>query len=82
MALELYQQAMLVRDVPDADLMKGDVAVIVEFIDHPTGGEGGAILEVFNVLGESINVVTVPVSALAPLTADLMPSVRDMKKTG
>ena len=39
-------------------------------------GEAGAILEVFNVLGESIDVVTVPVSAIAPLTADQIPAVR------
>ena len=76
MTLELYKQVALARDVPEAKLYEGDVAVLVDFIDHPSGGEQGAILEVFNVLGESIDVVTVPVSALAPLTADQIPAVR------
>jgi hypothetical protein len=76
MSLELYKQVALTRDVPEARLYEGDVAVLVDFIDHPSGGEQGAILEVFNVLGESIDVVTVPVSAVAPLSADQIPAVR------
>ena len=76
MALELYKQITLTRDVAEANLYRGDVAVLVDFIEHPTGGEQGAILEVFNVLGESIDVVTVPISAIAPLTADQIPAVR------
>ena len=82
MALELYKQITLVRDIPDANLRKGDVAVLVDFIDHPSDGEQGAILEVFNVLGESIDVVTVPISAIEPLRADYVPSVRLLEKTG
>jgi hypothetical protein len=73
---ELYKQVALTRDIPEAKLYEGDVAVLVDFIEHPSGEEQGAILEVFNVLGESIDVVTVPVSAIAPLTADQIPAVR------
>lgn len=76
MALELYKQVMLTRDMPEAKLYADDVAVLVDFIDHPSGGEQGAILEVFNALGESIDVVTVPISAIAPLSADQIPAVR------
>ncbi|MBZ0304227.1 MAG: DUF4926 domain-containing protein [Anaerolineae bacterium] len=76
MTLALYKQVALVRDVPEANLYAGDMVVLVDFIDHPTGGEQGAVLEVFNVLGESIDVVTVPVSAIAPLSADQIPAVR------
>lgn len=82
MALEFYKQVTLTHDVPDANLYRGDVAVLVDFIDHPTGGEQGAILEVFNALGESIDVVTVPISAIEPLRADHVPSVRLLEKTG
>jgi hypothetical protein len=35
-----------------------------------------AVLEVFNALGESIAVVSVPVSAIAPLRADQVLAVR------
>lgn len=76
MSLELHKQVALTYDVPAAKLYQGDVAVLVDFIDHPSGGEQGAVLEVFNVLGDSIDVVTVPISALAPLTADQIPAVR------
>jgi len=34
----------------------------VDLIPHPSNGEMGAILEVFNALGESISGVTVPIS--------------------
>jgi hypothetical protein len=76
MTPELYTQVALTRDVPDANLRKGDVAVLVDFIEHPAGGERGAILEVFNALGESIDVVTVPVSAIQNISADYIPAVR------
>jgi hypothetical protein len=76
MTLELYTQVALTRDVLEANLHRGDVAVLVDFIDHPSDGEQGAILEVFNAVGDSIDVVTVAVSAIAPLTADQIPAVR------
>lgn len=78
MALELYQQVALTRNVPEAKLYQGDVAVLVDFVEHPAGGEQGAILEVFNAVGESIDVVTVPVSAVAPLAANQIPAVRTL----
>ena len=43
---------------------------------QPAGGENGAVLEVFNAIGESIAGVTVPCSAVAPLRADQVPAVR------
>ncbi|MDZ4768595.1 MAG: DUF4926 domain-containing protein [Chloroflexota bacterium] len=74
--LQLYKQVMLIRDVPNAHLSSGDIATLVDFIDHPLGGEQGVVLEVFTVLGESIDVVTVPISAIAALNADLIPAAR------
>ena len=82
MTLELYKQVALTRDLPEKNLYKGDVAVLVDFIEHPSGGEQGAILEVFNALGESIDVMTVPISAITDLRADHIPSVRPLEKTG
>jgi hypothetical protein len=76
MALKLYQQVAVTRHLPELRLTVGDVAVLVDFVEHPSGGERGAILEVFNALGESVDVVTVPISAIAPLTADQIPAVR------
>ena len=76
MTLKLYERVVLTHDVPDAHLNTGDVAVLIDFIAHPDGGEEGAVLEVFNALGESIDVITVPVSTIAAITADHIPSVR------
>ena len=56
---------------------KGDVATIVEH--HPvTGGEDGYSLEIFNVVGDTIAVITVPESAIEPLTEYEIFSVRPL----
>ena len=76
MRFELYQEVALVRDVPNENLRSGDVAMLIDYVPHPRGGEEGAVLEVFNAVGESIAVVTVPASAVAPLRSDQVPAVR------
>lgn len=78
MTLELYKEVALLRNVPNSPLRAGDVAVLVDIVPHPAGGEEGAVLEVFNAIGESIAVVTVPCSAIAPLRADQVPTVREL----
>ena len=62
MSLPLYQRVALRRDLPEHNLRKGDVAVLVDYVTHPEGGEPGCVLEVFNALGESLAVVAVPES--------------------
>ncbi len=52
MKLELYQYVALLRDVPEQRLKKGDIALLVDYAPHPSGGEDGYILEVFNAVGE------------------------------
>ena len=52
------------------------MATLVDYVPHPAGGEEGAVLEIFNAIGESIGVATVPASAVAALRADQMPTVR------
>lgn len=76
---ELYKEVALTRDIPPENLKEGDVAVVVDYISPPTDGEEGAILEIFNAVGESIAVATVPVSAIAPLRSDQMPAVRPLE---
>ena len=74
--MEVYQEVYLLSDLPAKQLHRGDVAVLVEVVPHPKGGEQGAVLEIFNALGESVDVVTVPLSLVAPLCADQVPTVR------
>lgn len=80
MRIELFQRVALKIDIPDHGLRKGDVATIVEYLPAKNGEDGYA-LEVFNAIGESIAVVTVPESAVEPLTRDKIPSVRPLAKT-
>ncbi|MGI0479346.1 DUF4926 domain-containing protein [Geminocystis sp. CENA526] len=70
MNIELYQEITLTRDIPQQQLKQGDIATLVDFVPHPTGGETGCILEIFNALGESLRVVTVPISVIKPLTSE------------
>lgn len=72
---ELYTRVMLTRDIPEARLKAGDTAMYIEYLPS-TSGEAGAILEVFNAVGESIAVVTVPISAIEQLQAHHVPSAR------
>ena len=73
----LFEEVVLLKDIHEKRLKKGDVATIVEH--HPvTDGEYGYSLEIFNVLGDTIAVITVPESAIAPLTENEIFSVRSL----
>ncbi|MBF2027331.1 MAG: DUF4926 domain-containing protein [Oscillatoriales cyanobacterium C42_A2020_001] len=78
--LELYQEVTLTRDVPEEQLKAGDIAVLVDFVPHPNGGDQGCILEVFNAVGETIAVVTVPISAVQALQSDQVLSARSRSR--
>jgi hypothetical protein len=81
MTPNVFDRVALLRAVLEANVHAGDVATLVDFVDHPTGGEQGAILEIFNALGDSFGVITVPLSAIEALRADEMPCVRPLAKT-
>ena len=76
MDLELYQQVALRRDFPEYQLQTGDVATLIDRVPHPTSGEAGCILEVFNAVGESIAIVAVPITAVEPLRSNEILTVR------
>jgi hypothetical protein len=80
MTPKLYDRVAIRVALPAHGLRAGDVATLVDMVDHPAGGERGCVLEVFNALGESIAVVTVPASAIEPLRADEVLSVRPFAK--
>ena len=81
MNFELYQSVALRRDLPEHNLKKGDVATLIDRVPHPSGGEEGYILEVFNAVGESIAVVAVPSSDVELLRSDEVFTVRSLAKT-
>ncbi len=68
--IELYQNILLNKDFPEYNLNKGNTATLVDIIPHPSEGEDGYVLEIFNDLGESIDVVIVPQSIIELLEED------------
>ncbi len=82
MKLSLYQRVALAIDEPEFHLKKGDVATLVDYAPHPSGGDDGYVLEIFNALGESLTVVTVRESHVEPLQADELLTVRHVAKVG
>lgn len=78
MSLTLYDRVALRASFPEHGLRTGDVATLIDFAEHPSSGARGCVLELFNALGESIGVATVPEDAVEPLRADEVLSVRPM----
>jgi hypothetical protein len=72
-----YTDVVLVRDVPDAGLRAGDVGTVVERHDV-AGRETGYSVEFFDMLGNTLAVVTLPASALRVPTRADRPAVRSM----
>jgi hypothetical protein len=69
MTFELYKDVVLARDLPEERLRRGDIVKLVEHHVAPDGEEGYSA-EVFNALGDTIAVITVPESALEALRDD------------
>jgi Domain of unknown function (DUF4926) len=82
MTLELYQEVALTRDLPEYQLRAGDIVTLVDFVFHPTGGEDGCLLEVFNAVGESRTVIAVPISTVEVLRPDEILTVRSLAQAG
>jgi len=77
MTFKLFEEIVLAIDVPGKKLKQGDVATVVEY--HPVSDdEDGYTLEVFNTLGDTIALITVPESAIEPLTENKVFSVRSL----
>jgi hypothetical protein len=80
MKVELYQEVALTHDLPEHGLRAGDIAMLVDFVPHPSGGEEGCVLEIFNAIGESLTTIAVPISVVEALRSDEVLSVRPLVK--
>ncbi len=69
MKFDLYMNVTLRCDVPEHRLRRGDIVKLVDHHVAPDGTEGYSI-EVFNALGDTIAVTSVPASALEALRQD------------
>lgn len=77
MTFELYKDVVLARDLPEERLRRGDIVKLVEHHVAPDGEEGYSA-EVFNALGDTIAVITVPESAIELLREDEVCCVRSL----
>ena len=66
------------QHLPQRGLRRGDVATVVEHHSGRPGQEPGYTLEVFNAIGETVDVVTVRESQIEPLTAGELLSIRSI----
>ena len=78
MKYELFTRVALRTDLPQDGLRIGDVATVVEHHPGRPGQEAGYTLEVFNAIGETLAVVTVRESEIAPLNANELLHVRPL----
>jgi hypothetical protein len=68
MKYELYKDVALATDIPEHRLQKGDIAKVVEYLPGVIpDSEPGYALEVFNTLGETIDVFVVGESEIESL---------------
>jgi hypothetical protein len=65
MSYQLFEEVVLLEDIPEKSLRPRDVATIVEY--HPrVEDEDGYTLEVFNALRDMLTIITVAASAIEP----------------
>ena len=78
MKYSLFKEVALLKDIPKKKLKKRDVGTIVEY--HPVEDSiDGYTLEVFNVFGETVDIVTVSESDIEQLKKDEVFSVRNLE---
>jgi len=77
MKFELYTDVALTCDLPEHRLRRGDIVKLVDRHVARDGTEGYSI-EVFNAVGETIAVTSVPASALEALREDEVLSARTL----
>jgi hypothetical protein len=75
---DLFIRVALTEDLPARGLRRGDVATIVEQHAGQPGQEPGYTVEIFNAVGQSVDVVTVRESQIEPLTEHELLSVRPL----
>ncbi len=77
MKYKLFKEVVLLKDIPDKRLKSGDVATIIDY--HPVDNSiDGYSLEVFNVFGDTIAVITLSEAEIEPLQENEIFSVRSL----
>ena len=77
MKFELYTDVVLTCDLPKHRLRRGDIVKLVDHHVAPDNTKGYSI-EVFNAVGDTIAVTSVPTAALETLREDEVLSARTL----
>jgi hypothetical protein len=75
MNFPLYEDVILLVDLPDEGVLAGDIGVVVERHDV-AGLEPGYSVEFFNLSGDTVAVITIPGAKLRRPTANDRPTIR------
>lgn len=80
MPFELFTDVILTEDLPAENLRAGDVGTVVDRHPDPSGPrmEDGYSVEFFDMVGDTVSVLTVPASLLRLPTHADRPAVRAM----
>lgn len=79
MDFPLYEDVVLLVDLPEEGLLAGDIGVVVDRHDVPDM-EPGYSVEFFSMSGDTVAVVVVPGSSLRRPTAADRPMVRQEER--
>jgi hypothetical protein len=71
----LFEDVILLVDLPEEGVLAGDIGVVVERHNAP-GLETGYSVEFFNMSGDTVAVITVPESQLRRPSATDRPTIR------
>ena len=79
MKFPLYSRVAFAVDVPAEGIRKGDIATVVDHHPAPSSGvPAGYSVEVFNAVGDTLAVLTLPESDLESLRGDEVLAVRSL----
>ena len=77
MKFQLFTRVILTQDVPEENLLAGDVGVIVEYHPATSHYPEGYEVEFFAVNGDTLTVVSLPITKLRPATRNDVFHVRE-----
>ena len=75
MKLDLFQEVVITRDFSEHSIVRGDIAVLNDYVKDSTGEEG-CILEVYTAAEKFVGVVILPIDSIEVLQESTRLSVR------
>lgn len=78
MEFELFTQAALAEDLTEFQLRKGDLVTIVDHLPANAQHEEGYVVEVFDVLGKTLYVISLHPAQLQALKPNAIPAMREL----